>query len=308
MIEQKDIIEIGIPEENATKMMELLGEQASKLSTESRASARVNKAYGDMDMALLSTTKIPKLPDEMTTDYYKRVDGLRIEAEREAVRTELKSTVDDLNSQINILKESAKGKSDEGTKQLIKDLELERDGYKEKAGKVDDLLKAKEDELKGEMSTIKNDFDSYKKTTELKSSMPNKFKEDLGKDYIDFKMSKAIETANAKYDTIEKNAEGETVLKDSKLDHASIKASEFFAEALKDIIDGGVIQPGGGSGNGTPPAQKELIIDEKLSNGEKVHAINEYLAKNGTSKLDNDYDEKFKKHATQHGVLKEVKK
>jgi hypothetical protein len=223
---------------------------------------------------------------------------------RQSVESSYKEKVNAFASEIEELKSQLKdGLKDEKTKEMIAAIEKERDDYKAKHGNFEKVLSEREKEWEQKYTTVNNEYTDFKKKAELKSSIPGNFKKEYTKDYIDFKINKVISDVFAKFDVIEKNNEGKTILKNTE-QFKQVVADDYFAEALKDVIDTGVVQTGGGGKPVKVNGSSELQFAGTETKPEMLKAIEEHLLSSGISKTDTSFGAKYTELANKYVYVK----
>lgn len=289
MITIDDLKTAGVEEAKATHALELLGDAVKKLIPD----RDLNKILGEIDGTILMLTKVPKLSDgtERTIDYAKR-------APSEWLKNEVSVRTTEINNQLASLKEELKNhKGDETLKEKIKLLEEEK-------AKFPDLVNEKVKEFKTKAEKAEADLDGFKKDSVLKSSIPVKFKSELPKKYVDFEIQQALTEAKTKFTKQETGSDSKLYLI-NEVTYDKVEANAWFSERLKDIVDTGHTQTGGGAGESKPNLNGELVLPKDMPKGEKYAKIEEYLIKNGISKLDPMWDGKFKELAVKNELIVE---
>lgn len=296
MITKEDLKTLGLEEEKITQALETLGDVTHKLTSDIIVEKRVKKAWDDMDLETLNITKIPKNNDEMSTAYRKR-------AVEEFTKQQIKKIEEDFNAKIKAAEEAVKNhKGDETLKAELETLKKEKKTREESFEKT---LTEKTDEWKTKYEKTVGEYESFKKTSTLKGSIPVNFKKDLPHDYIDFRINKAIEKANTGYDGIDKDKDGNIILKNSEK-FESMKASDFFANDLKDILEEKRNQQGGGSSGNGEGSKKELMLEETMTAQEKDSAIRDYVIQVlGLSPISKEYTAKITELKKQHKLISE---
>ncbi len=301
MITKEDLTEtLKMPEDKATQVLELLGDFSKNLTSDLIVEKRVNKAFGDVELEILKSTGIKKNDGEKATEYLSRSIPLLIEAK-------IKDKEDSLNGEIATLKEQIKNhKGDETLKKQLEDTKNELSELKKNHDKtIEDTKKEWEDKYNDVVKGRKDDNDIHT----LRNSIPGNLKKEYSHDYIDYKIKQSINKAREQYDTIEKNDKGEVILKDSSLKLSSVKATDFFSNDLKEIIEEQRSVSGGGGGDKDKGKKSELVIADDMSNNEKYQKIKEYVIVGlGLSPVTKEFQEKMKELQVQHGLLKETKK
>jgi len=287
MITIDDLKTAGIADDKAQQILTDLGDFAKKLTPENVA----KKAFDQVDLAILNMTKIPKGDNEMTTDYLKR-------ATKDMADKQITEKTTELNQKIIDAEEKLKNhKGDETLKEEIRLL-------KEEKSKLPDLKNEWVKEWKEKAEAYEKQIETIQKTNELKGVMPVKFKSELDKEFIDFKINQVLDKTIKTYTQTETDSKGNLWLVDPvKID--KVLAKEYFDKELGSIVDKGVVQPGGGGGNGQQQQQQmsELKIDATMSSGEKINKITEYIiTQKGIDKLDPTWDKIFNEELKTQGL------
>jgi hypothetical protein len=281
VITKEHLKKLEIDDEKAGQIIELLGNAASKLYHEDG----YKKAKDEVDLEVLTLTKIPKNNDERSSDYMKRAVG-------EYTEKIIGEKTTDLNGKIAELDKKVKEKpGDEG-------LKAELQALKDEKAKFPDIISEKVKEKEEELKKVREEYDKDKKLWGLRKSLPLKFKADVDPEFKEFKINQALTEAMKDYDVIEETADG-TILKNS-VNYNQKSAKEYFAAKLESIIDKGISQPGGGGGKGGDEGaggdKKELKFDDDDTDSKKLTKIREYLAtEKGLSSFDANYETEFNK-------------
>jgi hypothetical protein len=277
MITKDDLLTAGIAEDKATEVLTILGENARLFTPENVG----KKAFDEVDLSVLNLTKIPKNGNEKTTDYLKR-------AQSEFLNKSIEERTNELNGKIKEAEEKLKNHKGDET------LKAELQALKDEKNKLPDLKNEWIKEYKEKAEKIENDFNSFKKQVELRNEIKFKFKNEIPSYLLDIAIDKALEKAVTGYDKFEKGSDGLYLVDSVKVD--KIKASSFFETELKDIIDNGQRQTGGGAGGGQQGVTKsKYAIDLNLKPGEKVNLIKKNLIEvEGLDPLHKDWDKRFK--------------
>jgi hypothetical protein len=287
MITIDDLKTIGLEEEKAKQALELLGDAAKKFTPENVG----KKAFDEVDLAMLTLTKVPKNDNEKTTDYVKRANQAWLEGQ-------ITERTAQINEEITGLKEQLKNhKGDETLKARITALEEEK-------AKFPDVINEKTKEWKLKYEQTEKTFNDFKYEATLKSSMPAKFK-DLPSKFIEYEKSQAITEAKQKFGKTETGSDGQLYLI-NETTYEKVKASDWFSERLKDIIDTGHTQAGGGSGDGQSTGG-ELILPPEMPKAEKIQKIEAYIVQSGISKIDPRFAPKFKELMIKNKLIEEKK-
>ncbi|MFW6370551.1 MAG: hypothetical protein ACOC10_05020 [Bacteroidota bacterium] len=298
MLTKEFLIEQGIKEEDANDVLGKLGDKAQLLVTKKYANDGVNNAYSNIDRSVLTLTGLQKNNEEKTSDYISRA----LSHIKDSSGGDEK--VQQLNQEIASLKEQIKtGKGDENLKKMLDTTIQERDQLKTKLESFDKTLEEKTKEWKEKYEQTSSEYQKFKLVSDLKKAIPNNFRKDLPKDYIDFKVNSLIEKVLADYDKIE-NENGEIVLKNTeKFD--VVKAADYFTNNLKDSLEGRQMAGTGADGNGNTPPPSQLSLKEGMSNSEKYQAIKDFVVKQGLTVTSNEFKDKMKTLQIEHGLLKE---
>jgi hypothetical protein len=260
MITIDDLKTAGIAEDKATQILTDLGDVAKKFTPENVA----KKAYDEVDLALLTTYKIPKLPTEMTSEYAKRIP---IEVAKQQVEEKTK----ELNDQLKGVREELKNHpGDPKLKAEIETLLKEKENL---PNLKNDWIK----EYKEKAEKYENELNSFKRESELKKYIPANFKKELDQEFIDYKVNAALQEVMLKYTKTEKDSSGNFYLIDP-VNIDKVLAKDFFESKLDSLLDKGNTQNGGGANKQTHQNNNgELILDAALSDGEKLIKIKEFL-------------------------------
>jgi hypothetical protein len=260
MITIDDLKTAGIAEEKATQILTDLGDVAKKFTPENVA----KKAYDEVDLALLTAYKIPKLPTEMTSEYAKRIPI-------EVAKVQVEEKTKELNEQLKGVREELKNHpGDPKLKSQIEELLKEKENLPNQKNEWIKEWKEKAEKNESELNT-------FKRESELKKWIPTTFKKELDQEFIDFKVNAALKEAMAKYTKTEKDSSGNFYLIDP-VNIDKVLAKEFFESKLDVLLDKGNQQQGGGANTQQRQNQNgELILDASLSDGEKIIKIKEFL-------------------------------
>lgn len=256
MLTTDDLKALGVSEDNIPQIIELLGDAAKKITPENVG----KKMLDQVDLALLSTFKIPKKDGEMTSDYAKRITsehGDKLVAEKTA----------DLNTKIaDVQKKLDNHKGDESLKEEIRLLKEEKD-------KLPDLKNQWIKEHKDAAEKAKADLNTFKRETELRKTIP-KLKEGDA-EFIEFKVSQTL-GKTSRFDKIETDSEGKTYFIDSeKVD--KVLADDFWSENLGSLVDKGKVQDGGGGGKTTLKTDAGELKLTAEKEGEKINEAKTFL-------------------------------
>jgi predicted CopG family antitoxin len=291
MITKDDLTALGLAEDKATQALDLLGDAGKKLTPENVG----KKAFDEVDLSVLTLTKMPKLDGEKTTDYLKR-------AHSEALKLEITNRTTEINKEVSDLKEKLKAKP--GDEKLIQEL----DALKKEKDSFPDLINGKVKEWKDKAELAEKSLNDYKHESTLKSALPGKFKEELPKKFIEYEVNEALKEAKIKFDKLETGSDGVLYLINSQT-YEKVKADDWFTAKLKEIIDAEHTQAGGGADTDKSYNKGgEFILPKEMSKSEKIQKIEEHIIKSGISKLDPRWDAKFKEIAIKNEVLPEDKK
>jgi len=274
--------ELGISEELAPKVIDLHNGVVTE--KESIADKRVKKAFDDVDLAILTNTKVAKVDNEKTTEYAKRAYDTLFETQK----TDLDSKIQELQDKLD------NHGGDETLKQEIATLKQEKADFQKIKDDAVNEVKTKYDELNGE-------YTSFKRTSQVKSSLPNNFKKDLDSEFKSYKVKLSIEKALKEYDQVEEK-DGKLYLVNSEKFEKK-DASEFFKEDLKTLLDEGNSQEGGGAGNKGKETPSELKLSEEMPKGEKIQKIKDFIVAKGISPISNEFSTEYQKLCIEHGLL-----
>ena len=277
---------LGISDEAiATKVFEHFTEREKLHAT--IADTRVNKAFTDVDTTIAELTGLQKQADTKTTDFMKTAFTGYVAKQTETTQQEITRLKEELKKQ----------PGDEKLKGKITELETALNAEKDK---FTTILTTKENEWKEKYGKIESEYSTHKTKSMLKDVIPANFKTGLPASYIKFEVDNAI-TEAMKLKIKDDNG---TIKLINEETYQAVNASDFFKEKLKDIIEGGRNQPGGGSASGDGKNQESLQITDAMSKEQKISAIKEHILKSGISITSNEYSKKYMELCQQHGILK----
>lgn len=303
MLTKDVLIEQGLDESVANEVIEKLGEKTQNFVTKKYLNESVNNAYNNVDRALLTATGVPKNNDEMSSEYATRL----LKTTGEKVKSEYEAKMDEMNSSVLSLKQQIKNnKGDESLKQMLEQVERERDELRDKQSNFDKVLTEKETEWQNKYKSTESEFAKYKKISTLKEAIPGNFRKDISSKYRSWLVDNAINEVIEKYDKIEKDESGNVILKNTeKFD--VIKASDYFGDKFKDDLENRQIQ-GGGARTGQRQYPSELTLPEDMPRNEKYQAIKEHVIAQGIPVTSNDFANKMKELQIEHGIIKNKEK
>jgi hypothetical protein len=288
---EEQLKEIGISDDVAPKILELhtsaLTEREDQLKNEIAKATRT--AYGNNEEAVLMATKIEKKDGEQTSDYIKRA----VQEKEHQIAAERDQKIQDLEEKIK------GGNTDQALKDELEILRKEKE-------KMPEVIEEKVGEWKSKYENLFSEYEGYKQESLLRSQMPGKFKEGADHDYIEFKMSQAIEKAKGyKISTDEK---GNVILLNEE-NYDRVNAKEFFKEELKNILPGDP-PAGGGAGKGQPTVKDGVkVYPDDMSENDKIHAIQKDMYEAGFKQSNvNQWQEEYRKRAEANGLIKKSAK
>jgi hypothetical protein len=285
-----DLKASGLDEEKGKQVLDLLGDAGKKFTPENVG----KKAFDEVDLSVLTLTKVPKLDNEKSTEYLKRAHSVSLEA---AITEKTKA----LNDEIADVKLKLAAKP--GDEKLMKELS----DLKEEKAKFPDLINGKVKEWKDKAENAERELNDHKTTSQLKTALPAKFKADLPKKFIDYEVEGALKEARAKFGKMETGSDGILYLI-NETTYEKVKATDWFAAQLKDIVDGGTVQTGGGaSGGAGTGGASELVLPKDMPKGEKILKIEAHLIQKGITKLDPKWDAEYKALMIKNELIVEKK-
>jgi hypothetical protein len=303
MLTKETLIDQGIDENVASEIIEKIGDKAESFVPKKAANDLVNRAYSNVDRAILTRTKIPKESNEMTSDY-----ALRALSEMtDATKTEYEQKINEMTTNIENLKSKIKdGHTDEEVKSMLESAQRERDEYRQKYEKFDKILAEKENEWSEKYKQKEGEYETFKKKSAIKASIPTNFREDLSAKYRAWLVDNAIDEVLENFDKIEQDENGKLVLKNTEK-FTSVNASEYFADKFKDDLDTRQATGGGGKGSETqiPPS---LNLPADMPKGEKYQKIKEHVIGMNIPVTSQEFSEKIKELSIQNGLIETKKK
>jgi hypothetical protein len=285
-----DLKASGLDEEKGKQVLDLLGDAGKRFTPENVG----KKAFDEVDLSVLTLTKVPKLDGEKTTEYVKR-------AHSESIKVAIAERTKELNDEIAEVKTKLAAKP--GDEKLIKEL----NDLKEEKAKFPDLINGKVKEWKDKAESAEKELTEHKTTSQLKTALPAKFKSELPKKFIDYEVAEALKEARAKFGKMETGSDGILYLI-NETTYEKVKATDWFAAQLKDIVDGGNTQTGGGAGGGSGTGGTgELILPKDMPKSEKVAKIEAHIIQKGITKLDPKWDAEYKALMIKNELIVEKK-
>lgn len=268
---------------------------------------RIGELHGQYDNDILSITGLKKKDGEKSYDYAKRVLG-EYKAKAEASKS-IQSQLDAANTQVAELQAKLeKGISDEALRQQLKDA-------KAQVSQLQSRLQAKESEF----SAAKDDFEKRMKDTHVDYAFQAataglKFKSGITEPIQKTLLSAAkaeilakgapdfIDGAQGEKVLVMRGADG-NILNNPKNNLNPYTLKELVMEtSLKDVIDMGRQQPGGGTRGHHQPGGGTFDLSGAKSQVEADKAIEAYLLATGLTRDSREFAEQLAQIRTDNNV------